>query len=262
MARVEVITGPERRRRWTEDQKRAIVAASLAPGAVVNEVARRAEVCPGVRRLRYGNARDCAGFRTDRAAAQISPNKKQTNRTASAGPRCHCERSEAISTPQTLRRRDHHGAYRRLAMTAGEFHARRAGNAGGGLKTTKPNSNISMLIVCISMSIHERLRSGAIATALASVIVWVGESSSLVGWSGSSIGSVSVWSSTPLTCAILSEPAILVRASSPMQPSAAAPPTGSGKLRSPHYATRHSSSCSLMESGLPSSSIPAPLQPS
>src|SRR6266436_4816761 len=47
MARVEVITGPERRRRWTEGQKRAIVAASLAPGAVVNEVARRAEVCPG-----------------------------------------------------------------------------------------------------------------------------------------------------------------------------------------------------------------------
>jgi hypothetical protein len=28
-------------------QKRAIVAASLAPGAIVTEVARRAEVCPG-----------------------------------------------------------------------------------------------------------------------------------------------------------------------------------------------------------------------
>ena len=46
MARVEVITGPERRRRWTEEQKRAIVAASLAPGAVVSEVARRADVRP------------------------------------------------------------------------------------------------------------------------------------------------------------------------------------------------------------------------
>jgi transposase len=34
MARVEVITGPERRRRWTDEQKRAIVAASLEPGAV------------------------------------------------------------------------------------------------------------------------------------------------------------------------------------------------------------------------------------
>jgi transposase len=44
MARVEVITGPERRRRWTDEQKRAIVAASLEPGAVVAAVARRAEV--------------------------------------------------------------------------------------------------------------------------------------------------------------------------------------------------------------------------
>ncbi len=46
MARVEVITGPERRRRWSEEQKRAIVAESLAPGTIVSEVARRADVCP------------------------------------------------------------------------------------------------------------------------------------------------------------------------------------------------------------------------
>jgi transposase len=47
MARVEVITGPERRRRWSDDQKRAIVAASFASGAVVSQVARRAEISPG-----------------------------------------------------------------------------------------------------------------------------------------------------------------------------------------------------------------------
>src|SRR5438105_13995954 len=47
MARVEVITGPERRRRWTEEQKQAIVAETMEPGAVVAEVARRAEVGPG-----------------------------------------------------------------------------------------------------------------------------------------------------------------------------------------------------------------------
>ena len=47
MARFEVITGPERRRRWSAEQKRAIIAASLAPGAVVTEIARRAEICPG-----------------------------------------------------------------------------------------------------------------------------------------------------------------------------------------------------------------------
>ena len=47
MARFEVITGPVRRRRWSAEQKRAIVAKSLAPGAVVTEIARRAEIGPG-----------------------------------------------------------------------------------------------------------------------------------------------------------------------------------------------------------------------
>ena len=47
MVRVEVITGAERRRRWSAEQKRAIVAESLGPGAVVTEIARRADICPG-----------------------------------------------------------------------------------------------------------------------------------------------------------------------------------------------------------------------
>ena len=46
MARVEVITGPERRRRWSEVQKRAIVAESLVAGAVVSDVARRHGLLP------------------------------------------------------------------------------------------------------------------------------------------------------------------------------------------------------------------------
>ncbi|EME67568.1 IS66-like element accessory protein TnpA [Paramagnetospirillum magneticum] len=47
MAQVHVLTGPERRRRWSAEQKRAIVAAAFAPGAIVAEVARRADVCAG-----------------------------------------------------------------------------------------------------------------------------------------------------------------------------------------------------------------------
>ena len=47
MARFELISGPERRRRWSEDQKRALVGAAFAPEAIVAEVARRADVCPG-----------------------------------------------------------------------------------------------------------------------------------------------------------------------------------------------------------------------
>jgi transposase len=47
MSRVELISGPERRRRWSEDQKRSIVAEAFAPGGSVCEIARRADVVPG-----------------------------------------------------------------------------------------------------------------------------------------------------------------------------------------------------------------------
>jgi transposase len=39
--RIEVMTGVERRRKWSAQEKVAIVAESLAEGAVVSEVARR-----------------------------------------------------------------------------------------------------------------------------------------------------------------------------------------------------------------------------
>src|SRR5271167_3983008 len=40
-ARVEVITGVERRRDWTDEEKLAIVAQSCEDGVVISEVARR-----------------------------------------------------------------------------------------------------------------------------------------------------------------------------------------------------------------------------
>lgn len=45
MAQVHVLTGPERRRRFSLEEKRAIVAAAFAQGAVVSDVARRADIC-------------------------------------------------------------------------------------------------------------------------------------------------------------------------------------------------------------------------
>jgi len=44
--RIEILTGPARRRRWSADEKAQIVAETLAPGARVSEVARRWQVCP------------------------------------------------------------------------------------------------------------------------------------------------------------------------------------------------------------------------
>lgn len=44
--RIEVLTGPGRRRRWSDDDKARIVAETVQPGAVVTEVARRWQVTP------------------------------------------------------------------------------------------------------------------------------------------------------------------------------------------------------------------------
>lgn len=44
--RVEVLTGPERRRKWSDETKSAIVAEALADGVVVSDVARRHDVTP------------------------------------------------------------------------------------------------------------------------------------------------------------------------------------------------------------------------
>ena len=86
MARVEVITGPERRRRWTEEQKRAIVAASLEPGAVVVEVARRAEVGPDqVYRCRQQFARS-GGFAQVLIAPPEVPSPNAAYKATSAEP--------------------------------------------------------------------------------------------------------------------------------------------------------------------------------
>ena len=44
--RVEVLTGPERRRKWPDEVKIAIVAEALVKGVVVSDVARRHDIAP------------------------------------------------------------------------------------------------------------------------------------------------------------------------------------------------------------------------
>ena len=48
MTQIEVLSSPERRRRWSAEQKRSIVAEAFASGASVCEVARRADVVPSL----------------------------------------------------------------------------------------------------------------------------------------------------------------------------------------------------------------------
>jgi transposase len=70
MSRVELISGPERRRRWSEEEKRAIVAEAFAPGASVSAVARRADIGTGqIYRWRRELCGAVAGF----AEVVVSP---------------------------------------------------------------------------------------------------------------------------------------------------------------------------------------------
>jgi len=63
MSRVEVLPGPERRRRWSLEEKRSIVAEAFAPGASVCEVARRRDVVAGqIYRWRRDLREVAAGF--------------------------------------------------------------------------------------------------------------------------------------------------------------------------------------------------------
>jgi len=72
--RIEILTGPGRRRRWSAEEKARIIAETLEPGARVSEIARRWQVCPqqvfGWRR----QARlDLSGSRTEPAACSLPP---------------------------------------------------------------------------------------------------------------------------------------------------------------------------------------------
>ncbi len=69
--RIEVVTRRERRRRWRVEDKLAIVAETMAPGATVGEVAGRYDVSPNLlytwRRMAQGRPARPAG------AAQLVP---------------------------------------------------------------------------------------------------------------------------------------------------------------------------------------------
>lgn len=71
MSQVTIISGVERRRVWTDEQKRALVAAACEPGASVAEIARRADLRPSqLYRWRRDLAEPVsAGF----AAVTVSP---------------------------------------------------------------------------------------------------------------------------------------------------------------------------------------------
>lgn len=66
MSQVTVISGVERRRSWTAEQKLALVQEAFSPGACVADVARRADIRTNQlyrwRERLMAEARECEGF--------------------------------------------------------------------------------------------------------------------------------------------------------------------------------------------------------
>ena len=58
--RIEVITGQQRRRQWSDEEKALIVTESLAPGANISAVARRHGMSCGLLHKWRGQARQAA----------------------------------------------------------------------------------------------------------------------------------------------------------------------------------------------------------
>jgi transposase len=77
MSSVTVLSGPERRRRWSAEQRSQIVEESLRPGAVVAEVARRHDVHPSLvhawRRKARRSAAEGVSFVPVTVAAEKKP---------------------------------------------------------------------------------------------------------------------------------------------------------------------------------------------
>ena len=86
MSTVTVLSGPERRRRWTSAEKARIVEESLAPEASVAAVARRHDIHPNLlhlwrRQARTGNlalvrADDAAAGEVQFAAVAVTPEER------------------------------------------------------------------------------------------------------------------------------------------------------------------------------------------
>jgi len=80
MSQIQIITGVDRRRRWSDEQKQAIIAAAFAPGAVVSAVARQVDVNSG---QIYRWRRELRGGSPGFAEVVVSPVSVPPDRSAS-----------------------------------------------------------------------------------------------------------------------------------------------------------------------------------
>ena len=99
MSHVTLLTGPERRRRWSEEDQCRILAAAFAPGATVAAVARQYDVATS---LIYKWRRTMRTRETGFAEVVVVPDKPVAAsvpyRVVAAGPRTISTRSTSLGS--------------------------------------------------------------------------------------------------------------------------------------------------------------------
>jgi transposase len=82
MGQISVLTGPERRRRWSEDERCRIVAEAFAPGSCVAQVARNHDISTGlIYTWRRWLRQDLADQGFVEAAMEAEPIKEEAARS-------------------------------------------------------------------------------------------------------------------------------------------------------------------------------------
>jgi len=122
MGRMTLITGGERRRQWSKEDRAKILADIAEPGAVVAEVARRADICTS---LVYKWRREA--LRQERSAASgFAPVIIETTPTISPSPIAVKEEGGAAIVVEVHDARVRIGAGASSALIAATLKALRA----------------------------------------------------------------------------------------------------------------------------------------
>src|SRR5271170_5813312 len=99
MGRMTLITGDERRRRWSEEDRSRILSEIEAPGAVVAEVARRADICTSLIYKSRREARKSASAGASGFAPVVIETSRSDRRQRPFGVDCGNPEGVAIVIP-------------------------------------------------------------------------------------------------------------------------------------------------------------------
>lgn len=167
LQRVEVITGVERRRDWTDGEKLAIIAESCQDGAVISEVARR----HGLRPQQLFTWRN--GFRKREAARRLCGGTPAFAPVLISGARAAVAAAEApamTALPSPARHTPpKHSALRSGALRSAEQRPLRLRKLEAGAGKAAGAAPIEIVLGCATVRLHGAADAKTLTVVLSAV---------------------------------------------------------------------------------------------